>query len=64
MYRRESIRPDPAAGNILQLRHGASQGRQSAGAFSLDEGFESFTNQRGFFRYASEFLGNAYEIVI
>src|SRR5438552_17743623 len=64
MYLRESIRPYPPAWNILQLRHCASQRRQSASAFPLDEGFESFTNQRRFLRYPSELLGNAYEIVI
>src|SRR6266487_6377087 len=64
MCRRESIRPYPAAWNILQLRHCASQGRQSASAFSLDEGFESFTNQRRFLRYPGELLCNADEVVI
>ena len=56
--------PPPAAWNILQLGHCASQGRQSACAFPLDEGLESFTNQRRFLRHPSEFLGDAYEIVI
>jgi hypothetical protein len=63
-YRRESIPPPPAAWNALQSRHCASQRRQSTSAFSLDEGFQSFTNQRRLLRYSSELLGYAYEIVI
>jgi RNA polymerase sigma factor (sigma-70 family) len=54
----------PAAWNILQFGHRASQGRQSARAFPFDEGFESFTNQRCFLRDSGELLGNAYQIVI
>jgi len=53
-----------AAWNALQLRHGASQGRESASAFPLDERFEGFTNQCRFIRKAGEFLGDSYEIII
>jgi|HubBroStandDraft_6_1064221.scaffolds.fasta_scaffold48414_4 hypothetical protein len=57
-----NLRPPPW--NILQFRHCASEGSQSAMALPLDEGFESFTNQRLFLCYPSELLGDAYEIVI
>jgi hypothetical protein len=63
-YRLESARPSPAAWNTLQYGHCASQGCQSAGAFPLDKGFESFTHQRCCLRYPSKFLSDAYEIVI
>ena len=56
--------PPPAARNILQFWHCASQGRQSAGAFPLDKGLESLTDQRRLLRHPSEFLGDADEIVI
>src|ERR1700685_594267 len=58
------MRPPPAAWNILQSGHCASEGRQSTSAFPLDESFEGFTNQRRFLRYPSKLLGDAYEIVI
>src|SRR6266849_2229209 len=63
-YRRESIRPLPAARDMLQFRHGALQGCQSQGALPLDQGLERLTNQRRFLRHPGELLGDAYEIVI
>jgi hypothetical protein len=59
-----SISSKPAAWNILQLRHCATQRRQSAGAFPLDESFEIFPKQCGFVRQPGELLGNAYEIIV
>jgi len=63
-YLRESTHPTPAARDILQLRHSAAQRGQSAGTFPLDEGFQSFSKQRGFLGYAGEFLRRSDEIVI
>jgi hypothetical protein len=54
----------PAARNILQSGHGTSEGSQPAGAFTLDEGFEGFTDQCSLFFYAGELLGGADEIVV
>jgi len=46
------------------VRHRAPEGRQSAGAFALDERFEGFPKQGCLFDDAGEFLGGANEIVI
>ena len=56
--------PPPAAWNILQFGHCASEGRQSASALPFDKGLESLTDQRRFLCDPSKLLGNAYEIVI
>ena len=56
--------PVPAAWNVLQFRHGASQGREPTGTFSFDKSFESFTNQRGLFRHTGKFLRDANKVVV
>ncbi len=56
--------PISAAWNVLQSRHRAAEGCQSAGALTFDQRFESFANQRRFLRDAGKLLGNADEVVI
>ena len=54
----------PAAWNGLELRHGASQSRQSPGALPLNQRLERFAQKRGLFFHTSKFLGNAHEFVV
>src|SRR5258708_29805775 len=63
-YLQGSIQPYPAARNILESWHGASERCEPASAFTLNEGFQCFANQCSFLRDTSEFLGEAYEIVV
>ena len=54
----------PAAPNVPQARHRASQRGQPASALPLNQGFESLPNQSRFLGNAGELLGRAYEIVV
>jgi hypothetical protein len=49
---------------MLQSRHSASQRRQSASAFPLDQRFEGFAQQRRFLSYPGKFLSDAYKIIV
>jgi hypothetical protein len=54
----------PAARNNLQSGHCASAQRELSGAFALDHGLESFTNQLRGSGYPGKVPGDAYQIAI